>query len=144
MPTLRPPLMPLTTRSGRRGQNSAIASFTQSAGLPSTAQPRRRSPSKTSLAISGLRNVIEWPTPLCSMAGATTVTSPRRDSSRSIAARPGAIDAVVVGEQNLHECRKSGFGRIGSSVDRQVGVHYKPSGPSASTWPLAWTCAEGL
>ena len=74
----------------RRGQNSPIASFTQSAGLPSTAQPRRRSPSNTSLAISGARNVIEWPTPLCSIAGATTVTSPNRASSRSIAARPGA------------------------------------------------------
>ena len=90
IPRFSPPLMPLTTRSGRRGQNSDIASFTQSAGLPSTAQPRRRSPSNTSLAISGLRNVIECPTPLCSTAGATTHTSPSRRSSRSIAARPGA------------------------------------------------------
>ena len=77
MPTFSPPLMPLTIRSGGCGQNSPIASFTQSAGLPSTAQPRRRSPSKTSFAISGVRNVIECPTPLCSMAGATTVTSPK-------------------------------------------------------------------
>ncbi len=86
-PTFSPPLMPLTTRSGW-GQNLARASFTQSAGLPSTAQPIRGSPfrtperlawlSKTSLAISGVRKVMLCPTPLCSIAGATTHTSPSR------------------------------------------------------------------
>jgi len=82
--------MPLTIKSGRRGQNSNTPILTQSAGLPSTAQPRCREPSKTSWQISGLRKVIEWLTPLCSWAGATTHTSPIWRSSRSRAARPGA------------------------------------------------------
>jgi len=89
IPRLSPPLIPLTSKSGF-GQISESASFTQSAGLPSTAHPRRRSPSKTSFAMSGLRNVIECPTPLCSTAGATTLTLPKRERARSIAARPGA------------------------------------------------------
>ena len=40
--------------------------------------------------VRGLRNVIECPTPLCSIAGATTLTSPSFWRARSIAARPGA------------------------------------------------------
>jgi hypothetical protein len=86
-----PQLRALTTTSGRRGQNSKMPSLTLSAGLPSTAHPRgRSSASKTSLATSGCKNVIEWPTPLCSTAGATTTTSPIWRSSRSSAAMPGA------------------------------------------------------
>ena len=42
-------------RSGRRGQISVIPILTQSAGLPSTAQPLRSSPTKISWTISGLR-----------------------------------------------------------------------------------------
>jgi hypothetical protein len=39
MPTFVPEFIPLTTRSGARGSSFAIASFTQSAGRPSTAMP---------------------------------------------------------------------------------------------------------
>jgi len=44
MPAFSPLLIPLMTRSGARGQNWLTPIFTQSAGLPATAQPHRRSP----------------------------------------------------------------------------------------------------
>jgi hypothetical protein len=84
-------LIPETIRSGGRGISSQTASFTLSAGLPSTIQPRfEPSSASTCLITSGLSSVIECPTPLCSTAGAITVTSPSRISSLRRARSPGA------------------------------------------------------
>ena len=91
IPAFEPELIPETIRSGGRDMSSQIPSFTLSAGLPSTFQPRVvPSTSSTRLTTSGESSVIECATPLCSIAGATTVTSPSRNSSLRRARSPGA------------------------------------------------------
>ena len=68
-----------------------MASLTLSAGLPSTIQPSvEPSSSSTCLTTRGFSSVIECPTPLCSTAGAMTVTSPSRINSLRKARSPGA------------------------------------------------------
>src|SRR5271157_396853 len=83
--------MPEMIRSGGRAISSQMASLTLSAGDPSTIQPRvEPSSSSTCLTTKGVSSVIVCATPLCSKAGATTVTSPRHVSSLRRARRPGA------------------------------------------------------
>ena len=82
MPTLGPRLMPETTNSGGSGSSSAMAILTQSAGKPLTAQPSTPPSRNTSFTRNGVIRVMACPTALCSLSGATTVTSPRRWSSR--------------------------------------------------------------
>ena len=119
--------MPLTTTSGRRGQNSKMPSFTLSAGLPSTAQPRGRSPaSNTCLATSGCKNVIEWPTPLCSVAGATTTTSPSSPQLRLQSREAGSVNAVVVGEEDQHNRFLAGT-KTGPGGQRDVDSQFSGS-----------------
>src|SRR5271166_1420199 len=78
-------------RSGGRAISSQMASLTLSAGDPSTIQPRvEPSSSSTCLTTKGVSSVIVCATPLCSRAGATTVTSPRHISSLRRARSPGA------------------------------------------------------
>ena len=81
MPELAPELIPLTISRGVSLQNSSTPSLTQSAGLPATAQPQGRPSRVSSWTIIGCRYVIERATPLCSEAGATICTSPKRHSS---------------------------------------------------------------
>ena len=91
IPAFEPELIPETIRSGGRGISSQIPSLTLSAGLPSTFQPRVVPlTSSTCLTTRGESSVIECATPLCSIAGATTVTSPSRISSLRNARKPGA------------------------------------------------------
>jgi hypothetical protein len=91
IPVFAPALIPLTTRSGCRGSSFATASFTQSAGRPSTAIPVNPFSTVTGLVSSGVVIVIPCPVALCTVSGATTCTSPSRTSSRYIATSPGAL-----------------------------------------------------
>ena len=72
---LGPRLMPLTTSRGRRGRSWLTASFTQSAGVPLTAQAAAAPASSAkshARARTGSRTVMACPTALCSSIGATT------------------------------------------------------------------------
>src|SRR5258707_1219627 len=94
-PRLEPALMPDTTRSSRPSQSSHTASFTQSAGLPSTLQPRSLPPTVTCCVISGAMKVIAWAAPLCPDSGATISISP---SDPEFPSRVAPGDIVVGGD----------------------------------------------
>ncbi len=66
---------------------------------------------------------MEWPTPLCSVAGATTVTSPRREEGAFHGGKAGGEDAVVVREEDLH----GGFFNQGWYPASQRQVTVKPT-----------------
>ena len=96
--------MPDTTRSGRASRTLSIAMFTQSVGVPSTANTRW----PTSSSRSGRRSVSACPTALASDWGATTVTSPKSSSAARERLEARRKIPVVIGDQNAaHQARDS-------------------------------------
>lgn len=87
--------MPLITTSGREpapyrsGQIARSATFTQSAGRPSTAMPVNDGV-RTVRVISGAWKVMPWPDALWTVSGATTMISPSPARASCSAAMPGA------------------------------------------------------
>ena len=71
--------MPETNISGFLSITTLTANFTESAGVPSMANPERPHDKLISSDCNGLEIVIACPTPLFSDFGATTVVSPISD-----------------------------------------------------------------
>ena len=84
--------------SGGAGNSSHMASFTQSAGVPVTAQPRMPLSGVRGCTRMGSARVMAWPTADCSVSGATTQTSCSgpRAAYRALVAR--GVGPVVVGD----------------------------------------------
>ena len=98
--------MPETTRSGSPLKTCVTAMFTQSVGVPSTANTRSAMRSSR----SGCRSVSAWPIALASVTGATIVTSP--SGSQRLGQRLDALRAVpiVIGDENAsHLQQLTGF-----------------------------------
>ena len=81
-----------------------MAKRTQSTGVPSVAKPTLPSPKSTSSTQIGRRVVIERAVAERLESGAMTASSTpgTSASARRRACSPSALDAVVVGEQDLH------------------------------------------
>jgi len=73
--------MPETTMSGTDPASSLMPIFTQSAGVPQTAYPRKEPPLAALRTISGRESVMACPTADCSVSGATIRQSASFDSS---------------------------------------------------------------
>ena len=73
--------------------------------------------------------MIEWPTPLCSTAGAITVTSPSRMQLLAQGPQAGGEHAVVVGQQDLHGSATD------PSVEPKPAESAPPGPPSIVTAP---------
>src|SRR5262249_57448103 len=85
-PRFEPWLMPETTSTGGSGNSPSTPRFTQSDGVPLTAN--RRSPNRSTR--SGRWSVSACPTALCSRSGAITYTSPTDSSAPASTASPAA------------------------------------------------------
>src|SRR5262245_54708112 len=105
-----------------------MARFTQSEGVPLTANHR----SRTRSTRSGRCSVSAWPQALCSRSGATTYTSPRAPSAPASAARPAACTPSSLVTRRT---------AIGDEHDEEMvgATGFEPATPRPPVW-----CATGL